>query len=212
MKKNKFLNCIVLLIIYLFIANIAYAEEKKYVFIDIDSIDGEIGYPGLVYKEGFDLTSKCSDENHNTSCITNYTPYYFTKKECLTTAKKYMKEWKKLNKEDLFTPERKKYYYKMIDKYYVAQYNPENIFNFFCIPVDMWNEMNSPHKNSKYDINIETIYRTNESFAKVMKKCGFNTFDYNHINLHDTPFICDKYNENNPIPTATYDEILTRKK
>lgn len=72
--------------------------------------------------------------------------------------------------------------------------------------------MKPAHKNTKNKINIETIYKTNQSFAEVMKKCGFTAFDYDHINLHDTPFICDKYNEKNPIPYVSYDEILSKKK
>lgn len=207
MKKTIILNILILLLILIVNVNNSYSKESKdYVLANQMGNRYEVGYPGLDDINGF----KSKVERYGDTLQDydrKYTPYYYTKSECLKKANESIDGWR-----DPKNKERKGYYYKVVDKYYAVSADVDNIYNIFCIPVKMWNKMKPAHKNTKNKINIEKIYKTNQSFAEVMKKCGFTAFDYDHINLHDTPFICDKYNENNPIPYVSYDEILSKKK
>lgn len=203
--KKFILNILIFLIILTININNCLSKEKKdYVLVDISAVRYEIGYPSLAFGSSFDIEVKCPPDDEFKSfddCSSKYIISYYTKSECLKRANEEIQEWKDLRKGNLDRPE---YYYKMIDKYYIASANTDTIYNYFCIPVKMWNKMKYVHKNNKNTKNIEPVYKTNQSFAEVMKKCGFTAFDYDHINLHDTPFICDKYNEKNPIPYVSY--------
>lgn len=206
--KNFILNVLIFLITLTININDCLSEESRdYVLVNQEGNRYDVAYPSLEEIDGFKLNIECPDTNNIDDCVSTYTPYYFTKSECLKKANESIDGWKNSKNK-----ERKGYYYKVVDKYYAISADVDNIYNVFCIPVKMWNKMKPAHKNSKTDVNIEKIYKTNQSFAEVMKKCGFTAFDYDHINLHDTPFICDKYNEKNPIPYVSYDEILSKKK
>ena len=53
-----------------------------------------------------------------------------------------------------------------------------------------------------YDIGEENIYKDLNDFTEKMKKCGLmHKIDADYLPTPETPVICDKYNENNPIPT-----------
>ena len=42
---------------------------------------------------------------------------------------------------------------------------------------------------------------------KQLEECGLTGWSKEHLNIPDTPFICDKYNEQNPIPHIKWDNI-----
>lgn len=198
--KNFILSGLIFLIVLIInINNCLSKESKDYVLVDINAVGYELGLPNA--------KNEIEIKNDKRKLFV----YYYTKSECLKRANEEMQEWKDLRKGNLDRPE---YYYKMIDKYYIASANTDTIYNYFCIPVEMWNKMkpNFSKNDRIYSKGLDDIAKTRESFAEVMKKCGFTAFDYDHINLHDTPFICDKYNEKNPIPYVSYDEILSKKK
>ena len=96
------------------------------------------------------------------------------------------------------------------DKYYAMQPDPENIFNYFCIPAELWDKIKPRFKkgDSVYYKYKDNLLKEQKSFFKIMSQCGLTGFGFNHINVHNTPFICDKYNEKNPVPFKTYDEIV----
>ena len=193
--KSKIL--ILLIIFLLNIKNTYSKENENYILVTIIGNRYDVGVPNAKY-------NKVRENNKKI-----YNVEYYTKSECLEKANNNINLWK-----DPKNKERKGYYYKVVDKYYAISADVDNIYNVFCIPVKMWNKMKPEFsKNDRiYAEGIDNVVKTSQSFAEVMKKCGFTAFDYDHINLHDTPFICDKYNEKNPIPYVSYDEILSKKK
>ena len=202
--KMIVLRIIILLIILISNISDSFSKENSnnmYVLVELQDIRNDIGLPSLYYTQ-FDI-----EMNNNKS---KYIVKYLTRRECKKLVDEIMKEeknnLKRIKKEKTAIG----WQDMRVDRYYVMQPEPASISNYFCIPVRLWNNMQSYFKPnmSDYTIGIENVSKTNDSFFKIMSQCGLTDFGFNHINIHNIPFICDKYNEKNPVPFKTYEEIV----
>lgn len=94
-------------------------------------------------------------------------------------------------------------------KSFIYYYTPKIYTVYFCTKKNIWN---SVYKNEKvianniqrkrYVSGEENIYKDLNDFTEKMKKCGLmHKIDADYLPTPETPVICDKYNEENPIPT-----------
>lgn len=94
-------------------------------------------------------------------------------------------------------------------KTFIYYYTPDIYTVYFCIEKDLWNSIPEDSKiieenkqDGLYDIGQENVYKDLNDFTEKMKKCGLmHKIDADYLPTPETPVICDKYNEKNPIPT-----------
>lgn len=122
---------------------------------------------------------------------------YYTKEECKNDVYNYV--------------EHQRYDDSVIigGKTYTYEFYPE-IFNLYlCTKKDMWEQV-KPNTSSidlhkkvnKYIPGEEILSKDLDDFTEKMKKCGLmHKIDADYLPTPETPVICDKYNEENPIPT-----------
>ncbi len=106
---------------------------------------------------------------------------------------------------------------------------PFQFYTLLCVKKDMWekiafdksridldkkNEIYVPEKELsykyipgkgevwKYIPGEEILYKDVDDFAEKMKSCGATYFDNENLPVPETPLICDKYSEENPIPVV----------
>ena len=82
--------------------------------------------------------------------------------------------------------------------------------NYFCIPADLWNSIPKPDYSQRKNVpkGEDEVEREIPVFFSHLKKCGLTDFNEDHVNVSDTPFICDKYSEENPVPYKSSEELI----
>ena len=91
----------------------------------------------------------------------------------------------------------------------IYYYTPSIYTVYFCIEKNIWNSIYENKKlierdkqNGFYYVGQENVYKDLNDFTEKMKKCGLmHKIDADYLPTPETPVICDKYNENNPIPS-----------
>ena len=134
---------------------------------------------------------------------------YYTKEECENEVYTFINEYKSIENRIIGG-------YTYIYDWYI---DPYTFFTLLCIKKDMWeqiafdkskidehkqNEIHRPEKRliDKYIPGEEILYKDIDDFTEKMKSCGITNFDYEHLPVPETPLICDKYSEEDPIPTV----------
>ena len=173
---------IILLLLLLCTGTITKADDKNYLIVKL----------GIGYKEG-DIATVNLDEYEyldNKIELKN-----FTKTDCINEINKNLKD-----QEHKDTT---------VGKSYVYYHTPSLYETYFCLEKDLWNSISEDKELIEekkqynfYDIGEENIYKDLNDFTEKMKKCGLmHKIDADYLPTPETPVICDKYNEENPIPT-----------
>ncbi len=92
---------------------------------------------------------------------------------------------------------------------YIIDKTSNGVSIFLCIPFDYWLSMDENSDwNFARDKGGALLSRNMDSFISTMKSCGLDKIDDMHIPVPETPLICDKYSEENPVPVKTYEELM----
>ena len=119
----------------------------------------------------------------------------FTKTDCLNEINNNLKDEKNIDTT--------------VGTSYIYYHTPDIYQTYFCIEKDLWNSIPEDSKiieenkqDGLYDIGQENVYKDLNDFTEKMKKCGLmHKIDADYLPTPETPVICDKYNEENPIPS-----------
>ena len=191
------------------------ADSNKFYFIQLqmDTSRGAVAEPQLTMTFGFQVKR---DEKNQPYIF----PMEFTKDECQGQLDKVMKSAnrtfagiEKPKKPDATWSNESILYAQAMRSVakntYVLDDLSDDVFNYYCIPIEKWDSMEPSTKpgDDDYIKGDEYRYKTLESFFGNMKECGLQDFDLLHINMANTPFVCEEYNEENPVPYKTYNEL-----
>ncbi len=96
------------------------------------------------------------------------------------------------------------------EKSYVVDDLSDEYYSYYCIPVDMWNNIkpSTDAKDEDYISGDEQRYKDIDSFVEILKPCGISELTVNNVLIPETPFICEKYNAEQPIPHKTYNGLV----
>ena len=164
---------------------ITKAEDKNYLIVELGiglkeggnsfvSLDDFLGYD--------DLDDKIELKN-------------YTKTDCINEISKNLKD-----QEHKDTT---------VGKSYVYYHTPDLYKTYLCIEKDLWISipenkkfLNTLKQYDTYYVGQENVYKDLDDFTEKMKKCGLmHKIDADYLPTPETPVICDKYNEENPIPS-----------
>lgn len=183
MKKIIFLIMFTLMSI-----NTARADEgKDYVIVNMG-----IGY-GDGGRAGVSIPSFGYDNKNN---IIQY-----TKEECDNTIMNYLKD---------------EYYPSDTDmgKTFIIYYRPKTFDAYYCVKRKLWDTINTDlewinysKNNGLFSDGYELLHKDLKDFTEKMKSCGTTQFYYQRLPVPETPLICDKYSEENPIPVIAVKDI-----
>jgi hypothetical protein len=205
---------IVLLLFYLVAISTSTAckseEVDKFVIIEltVNTKEDFIAVPQLATGDGFDL----NEDKDSDGFIVKIK--YYDKHECADILSNNAKVTKKTFnniKDGVWVVGANS---SIVADTYVIDNTAGFIHNYLCVPADTWNKMKSDvnNKDELYSKGDEDRFKTKKSFFDAMKSCGLTDFSGIHINIPDTPFICDKYNEKNPVPHKSYGELMNKNK
>lgn len=162
--------------------NIAMADDGK----DFVIVNMGIGY-GDGGRAGVSIPSFGYDNKIN---IIQY-----TKEECDNAITNYLKD---------------EYYPSDTDmgKTFIIYYIPKTFDAYYCVKRKLWDKIdtdsewiNYSKNNGLFSEGDELLHKDLKDFVEKMKSCGITPFDRMHLPVPETPLICDKYSEQNPIPT-----------
>lgn len=162
-------------------------NEEKYLIINYSRAFGRGGESMVSLS---DLSYKRNYKDKRIESIN-----YYSEVDCSNKISNYIKEEISSDTEN--------------GKTFIYYYTPDIYTVYFCIEKNIWN---SVYKNEKvianniqrkrYVSGEENIYKDLNDFTEKMKKCGLmHKIDADYLPTPETPVICDKYNEENPIPT-----------
>ncbi len=177
---------IIILISILIFISFKVRAEDKFVLVEIADMDNSlISLP----VDGFNIKDNLITSND------------LSKKECENLVDSIISEERKNNNI-------------VGNNYVYLSQGTVRQFNFyFCIPKSMWFSMK---ENDNWDFARDKggniISRDTSSFFEAVKKCGLDKIDYNHFPIVNTPLICDKYSEENPVPVVASDDFWDIKK
>lgn len=163
-------------IIALLFISIKSNAENKYIVAEISNIDRPlVSVPislGFIFKKGQVILKELSSEE----CVNEIETFIVEEKIGNISGKNFI------------------YYSKGTDK---------DISLYFCIPMNMWKNLK---ENTNWtwakDKGGEILSKDLNDFTEKMKKCGLmHKIDADYLPTPETPVICDKYNEENPIPS-----------
>ncbi len=209
-KAIKFLSMCIFVTLTFFSASMAANMGKSYVAVvhELSSKTGEVMPPRLL---------SGSYNVHQTRIDNRYKVVYdsidLSKHDCEELIKNAINEkkfaYKNLPKEDSRYVVRKK---SIFANAYVIDQVDEFISVYYCIPSDIWAEMESQkHDNLGKNIIYENdaiLHKNNENFIQKLHNCGITDYSFFHINLPSTPFVCEKYDEKHMVPVQSYDDII----
>jgi len=188
----------------------AFAPEQYYVAVvhDLSSKTGDVIPPRLL--DGSYNVSQSRIENGYKVVYSNIN---LSKKDCKKLIKRAINgkksAYKTVPKEDSRYAINKKSIF--ADTYVVDQVS-EFISVYYCVPIEMWAEIKpQEQENIGKTINYENgiiLRKNNEDFIQKLHHCGITDYNFFHINIPETPFICEKYNTEQPIPHKTYNELV----
>ena len=189
------------------IGSLAFASiDEKFVIVELTHQPGDGGWPYLQLDPtyGFNLV--------NNSVIE---VLYLSRAECSKAVEKKISEaneaFEHFSKDNSWGGRANN---SIARNTYVADSMGQTANNYFCISADIWNGMDRPDYSGDKNVlkGEEDRGRDMNVFISALKKCGLSDFHYEHINLAETPFICDKYSEKNPVPYKPFDEVIKMKK
>ncbi len=187
MNKKTLILIICSIFLFSCFVNASNDNEKKYIIANF-----EIGF-GNGGSSGVSIERSEFTENEEEKKIENIN--YYTKNNCVKKINDY------LNKTNVKNSE--------IGKTFIYDYTPDIYTVYFCIEKNIWNSIYENKKLIKEDkqdddyyVGQENVYKDLNDFTEKMKKCGLmHKIDADYLPTPETPVICDKYNENNPIPS-----------
>lgn len=171
--------------------NTAMADDgKDYVIVELGGAFSRGGRSSVSLRDSFDY--KRNELNIK----------YYTKEECEKDVYDYVEKQKDYENYSIIG-----------NKTYTFESYPEIFDVYLCIKKDMWDQI----KFSKFFVDLdkevndyisgqEILYKNLNDFAKKMKSCGIVPFDFQHLPVPETPLICNKYSEENPIPVITLED------
>ncbi len=175
---------VVLIILLLLYVACSFVNEEKYVIVDIGYNLKDAPYPYVNAHNYLGYSFKNSEKSLK----------YYSKDECKRTLFNDLKS----------------------EKTYILDYETYDIDIYLCINSKLWNSIKSNadilKKEGIYTKGDENISKNIYDFAEKMKVCGIIPFYVQHLPVPETPLICDKYSEENPIPVVESDDFWDIKK
>ena len=175
---------VVLVIILLLYVACSFVNEEKYVIVDIGYNLKDAPYPYVNAHNYLGYSFKNSEKLLK----------YYNKDEC-----------EKILFDDLKS-----------DKIYTLDYENYDIDMYLCINSNLWNSIKSNadvlKKDGVYTKGDENISKNIYDFTEKMKVCGITKLDDKNLSVPETPLICDKYSEENPVPVIAVKDFWNIKK
>lgn len=187
MNKKTLISIICSIFLFSCFVNASNDNEKKYLIINYSRAFGRGGESMVSLS---DLSYKRNYKDKRIESIN-----YYSEVDCSNKISNYIKEEISSDTEN--------------GKTFIYDYTPDIYTVYFCIEKNIWNSIYENKKlieedkqDDDYDIGQENVYKDLNDFTEKMKKCGLmHKIDADYLPTPETPVICDKYNEENPIPS-----------